>query len=270
MKKLWTVLLMIFLLSSCSKPSRVESDKTQENIPFLTQHGVLLDSERPHYNSEGIVPEVFDTVWNMRDTFSQDLFKKSISQYKGKQYIIYMYPVADLPKTIEPDIIPNARAVVISIKGSIICSYIEFISESKNLPAASLSGVLIDDLSGLKWDIWRNRIDDDDNKKLVIWKYYESLRYQDFETAYSFIYDKASIKKDDFIDAAKKSRIAYLDFLDISQYKKPTDNECFFLVKAKVENNQKQGPKIYDITFDLKRSSEEDYGGWKIYATKLK
>lgn len=264
-------LILTFLLSSCSS-DKVKAITESERISFLSSYGIEINTKRPYYSSVAMVPEIFDTIWEIRSIFSKDILNIDIGSYKGKQCQIYMYPVQKLPFNIKKSESVEAKATVICYKDSIICSYIEFISELRGMPPLSLKGTSLVDMSGLKWESWRDRVDSDGDKRLVIWQYYNSLRSGNYEDAYKYIYDKTNIKKEDFIKAAKANSLLYIDFLDISQYQNPTADECYFRVKAKVGDSQgKLKNEVYDITFDLKRDSKEkEYGGWKIFKTKIK
>jgi len=261
----------LLLLSSCTKPKnpgKTEPDK----ISFLSRYGVVVDSIRPYYSSTIYMPEILDAVWEIRNIFSKDTLGIDIVKFKGKQCEIYMYPVSKLPFNVKKDLSKEARAVVVCYKNEIICSHIEFISELRTLPPMSLKGKTLVELSKVEWDTWKNKIDSDGDKRLVICQYYDALRSGNYDVAYWYIYDKENIKKEEFIDIAKGSSLPYIDFLDIGQYKDPTGEESFFLVKAKVGNSKGLfKKKTYEITFDLKRDlKEKEYGGWKIYKTKIK
>lgn len=268
-------IIIVFLLSSCSKAQVVENVEYKEpseeqRASFLTGYGVIVDVTRPVYSSKGTIPKIFDTVWEIRDTLSKKSLNIDISKYKGKQCSIFMYPVVKLPFTIKKESTVETRVVVISCQDSIICSYIEFISELRTLPATALSGQSIVDYSGVKWDTWKQRIDDDDNKRLVIFLYYDSLKLGSYNDAYNYIYDKGSIKKEDFIIKAKENKLPSIDFINIDQYKIPTADESYFIIEASVSGSSVKG-KLYELTIDLKKDPKEKlYGGWKIYQTKIK
>lgn len=270
MKK-WNLFLVavVFLISSCGR-GEPHANIEKDRISFLSGYGITVDIQRPYYSSEGTIPLVFDTYWNMRNVFSKDGLKVELKRYEGEKCSIYMYPILKLPFDVKKESSVEERAVLICHKGDVICSYIEFISELRTLPPMSLKGKSLVELSGIDWNVWKDNMDSDDDKRLVIWQYYDALRISNFDEAYWYIYDKESIKKEDFIKAAMEESLPYIDFLDIQQYKEPTEGECYFLVKAMV-GDSKIRKREYEITFDLKRNPEEkEYGGWKIYMTKIK
>ena len=215
---------------------------------------------------------IFDTTWEIRNVFSKNTLKDDLNSYKGRQCMVYMYPIKSMPFIIKKDSSIETRVVLIENKNRVVCSYIEFISELRNLPPVSLDGKSLVELSGIKWEVWKDDIDSDDNKKLVIWQYYDALRLGNYESAYSYIYDKINIKKEDFIKAAKGNSLANIDFLDIDQYKSATGDQCYFIIKTQeVDDKNSSKKKNYEILFDLKKDpASKDYGGWKVYKTKMK
>lgn len=264
-------ILLVSILSSCSS-KKTASREDENGISFLKDRGIVVDTNRPFYSSDVVVPEIFDSVWKMRDILSKDGLKINLEKYKGKQSRVYMYPVLKLPFMINKESSAEARAVIISCNKDIICSYIEFISELRSIPPLSLDGKSLVDLSGISWNEWKAKMDGDGDKHLVIWQYYDALRSGDYEEAYWYIYDKENIKKEDFIKIAKENSLLYIDFLDIQQYKESSGDECYFIVKAMVGGGQgKSKKKEYEILFDLKKyDGENKYGGWKIYKTKIR
>jgi len=272
MRKCCPLFLILFLLLSSCTSEKVKTVTDGERISFLSGYGIEVNTERPYYSSVVIVPEIFDTIWEIRNILSKDVLNIDIGDYKGKECEVYMYPVLKIPFNIKKSDSAETRATVICHKDNIICSYIEFISELRIMPPLSLKGDSLVELSGVKWELWKERIDSDGDKNLVIWQYYNALRSGNYEYAYKFIYDKNNIKKEDFIKAAKENPLLYIDFIDISQYQNPTANECYFRVRARVRDSKgKLRDEVYDIFFDLKRDiKEKEYGGWKIYKTKIK
>lgn len=269
MRKLAPLLLILFLLSSCKNITHSELSH-EERISFFSGYGVVVNAGRPFYSSSSTIPKIFNSIWEIRNIFSKNLLKLDISKYKGSQCTIYMYPVASLPFQVKKGSEVETRAVVICCEGNIICAYIEFISELRTLPYTALSGKSLVELSGIKWDTWKNGLDSDDNKYLVICQYYNALRTANFEDAYSYLYDKKVVSREDFIKKAGENKLPYIDFVSIDQYKAPTDNECFFIVEANISTSNAKG-KAYQIFFDLKKdANEKEYGGWKIYSTKIK
>lgn len=260
------ILLSIFI-SSCSNKIGITDD--QINIQFLKGYSVIPDADRPYYSSIINVPQIFSTVWEIRNIFSKDILNVDLHKYKGKQCSIFMYPLSKLPFEGYKYDGAEIRAVILSYRNKVICSYIEFISESRDFPPISLKGESIEDLSDTKWNLWKSKLDDDDNKRLVIWQYYDALRSDNYDEAYSYIYNKNEIKKQDFIVAAKEKFPGYIEFLSLEQYREPSNSECFFTAKVNVKANNKN--KIYEILFDLKKDpSSKEYGGWKILSTRIK
>lgn len=260
--------ILIVFLSSCDKGVNNVLNEEQR-ISFLSNYKVQVDISRPYYNSNSTVPKIFTTVWKVREILSKDMPGVDISKFKGQQCSIYMYPISKLPFTVKKDSSIEARAVIISCQGSIICSYIEFISELRSLPPMTMGGKSVADLSGVPWDTWKEQLDGDDDKSIVIYQYYNALRSGDVDEAYSYIYDKNTINKEDFTKTVKQNSLPYINFLSVDQYKEPTQDECFYIVEANVSNSKQK--KTYNIMFDLKKDpAAKDYGGWKIYKTQIK
>lgn len=275
MKKLLPLIIIIATLISCSNSTATPEVKAEKKLSqndmtaFLAKYNVQVDTSRPYYNSRCKVPQYFNAVWQIREIFSKKTPGDELSKYKDRECSIYMFPVAKLPFEVKKDTLKDARAVVISCGDKIICSYIEFISELRSTAPSAFDGKSIAEISGVNWDIWKDRMDSDDNKNLVIYQYYNALRAGNYDEAYSYLYDKSNIKKEDFIRAAKQNSMPYIDFLDVDQYKEPTENDCYFLVRANVGDGNKK--KTFEITFDLKKDSNDNsYGGWKIYKTQIK
>jgi hypothetical protein len=255
-------------MSSCSSESAELND--DQRIAFLSKHNVKVDTTRPYYSSSGKVPVIFSTVWQIRNIMSKSTLNIDLSKYKGNQCSIVMYPVSKLPFTPKNSSSAEARDVVISCKKDIICSYVEYISELRSIAPTTLDGKSVADISGVSWDKWKEGMDSDDNKSLVIYQYYNALRTGDYGEAYTYIYDRSKIKEEDFIKTAKQNSLPYMDFLNVDQYKEPTKNECYYLVEANVGGGSKN-KKTFEIIFDLKKDpNSADYGGWKIYKTQIK
>lgn len=270
MRKLLPFLLaFILFLSSCGRTGGTELDDKQR-ISFLSKYNVSIDTSRPYYSSKSRVPQIFDTVWQIRAVLSKRIPNVDISRYKGSQCSIYMYPVHKLPFEIKNQASIEAKAVLIACNGKVICSYIEFISELRSIAPMTLDGKSVALLSGAGWEKWKERMESDDNKTLVIYQYYNALRSGNYDEAYTYIYDKSSIGKDNFIKSAKQNSLPFLDFIYVDQYKEPVEDECYYLVEANVIESGKKKDK-YEIVFDLKiDEASSDYGGWKIYRTQIK
>lgn len=265
MKRFIFFILIIISLPIIVSCSQNVSDK--DKIAFLSNYNIAADTDRPYYSTKCIIPDIFDSMWYIRSIFAKDLLNIDISDFKGEECTIYGYYVLDMPPGIGMDDSSEARAVIIASGESIICGYIDFVSELGDTPPATLTGKLFSSISDVGWDIWRQRIDDDDYKSLVIWQYYDSLRMKDFDNAYFYLYDRVNIKKEEFIKAAEENPLPIIDFKDMHPYKMPLEDECYFIVNAKIGESQKN----YDITFDLKRdSSEKEFNGWKINKTSIR
>ena len=94
------LLILSLLLSSCS----TVSDKAMtdcERISFLSGYGIGVNTKRPYYSSAVTIPEIFDTIWEIRNILSKDVLKIDLVEYKGKQCQIYMYPLVKLPFSIK-------------------------------------------------------------------------------------------------------------------------------------------------------------------------
>lgn len=263
-------IIFVFFLCSCTQ-GKLAAKSEDDIIEFLSRYSIVVDRSRPKYSSTVFVPKIFDTIWEMREVLSKDVLGISLKKFRGKECSIYMYPLIKTPFKSKNSEDSESRGVVICCDGSIICSYIENISTLRKEAPMSLEGKSIEELSGVKWNQWREGIESDDNKRLVIWQYYNALRAGNYEGAYWYIYNKEDIKKEDFVKTATQVALPYIDFVDIEQYKKPTDDECYFIVKARVQGESKNNKDLYEITFDLKKDKkEEQYGGWKILRTKIK
>ncbi len=259
------LILIILPLSFTVSCNRNVSDKGR--IAFLSNYNISVDTDRPSYSTKCAIPDIFDSTWDIRSIFARDLLNIDISNFKGKECTIYGYYVLDMPPGIGTNDSSEARAVIILSGESIICGYVDFTAELGDIPPATLTGKPFSSISDVSWDIWRQRIDDDDYKSLVIWQYYDSLRMKDFDNAYFYLYDRQNIKEEEFIKAAEQNPLPIIDFKDMHQYKMPLDDECYFIVNVKVE----ESTKSYDITFDLKRDPEgKEFNGWKIYKTGIR
>lgn len=256
--------LSVIIIESRSRAITVKDN--DQRIKFLKGYEVVVDNDRPYYNSRINVPESFNALWEIRNAFAKDMLGVDLSRYKGRKCDIFMYPVSKLPFQTNKDMESETRAVIITLNSNVICSYIEFISETKSVPSVSLPGKSISDITGVKWDTWKLRMEDDDNKELVIWKYYECLKSGDNERAYSYIYDKGDIKKEEFIKAARNLAVPDMELINLEQSGIVSDDECSFKANAKIENGSKS--KTYEIRFNLKKDpSSFEYGGWKIVNT---
>lgn len=261
------LIILVLLLPGCGSKSVELND--EQRIAFLAKYNVRVDTARPYYNSSGKIPEVFNTVWQIREVLSKRLPGVDLSKYRGRLCSIKMYPVLKLPFISKAGSSNEVRAVVISCGEDIVCSYIEFISELRSIAPSTLDGKSVADLSGISWDKWKERLDSDDDKTLVIYQYYNALRTGDYDEAYTYIYDRSNIKKEDFINTAKHNSLPNMDFLYVEQYKEPAKDECYYLVEANVGSSKDK--KTFNIIFDLKRDpTSTDYGGWKIYKTQIK
>lgn len=270
LKNIFAICCMLnsmLILTSCSKGVLAASDN--ERISFLKRYDIAVNTARPYYNSQVVIPKTFNTIWKMRSIFSEDLLDIKLDRFKGKNCNIYMYPVSKLAFDVRKDDPVETRAVIISYDDHIICSYIDFILEIRVVAPMSLNGKTISELSQISWDVWKAKMDSDDNKRVVIWEYYDSLKSGNYEEAYSYIYDKKNISKEYFIDTASKLNLSYIDFLSLEQTNEPSDHECSFTVKANIKDGKKT--KTCEIVFNLKKdSSSKEYDGWKIYSVKEK
>ncbi|MDI6619568.1 MAG: DUF4830 domain-containing protein [Clostridiales bacterium] len=259
------LLLAALVFASCGKSIQAGSD--EERAAYLKQNGVAIDTEKPYYSSSETIPDVLSTVWEMRNVFSKKAYGINISGYRGKQCTVYIYPILRLPDTVKFEDSSNTRAVVVNCKNKIICSYIDYVSELKTYPPCSLNGKSIEELSGIKWDKWKANMEDDDNQLLVILQYYDMLKSGDYDGAYSYVYDKTKIKKEDFINTARENKLPFMDFISIGKYKKSTKNESFYILRAKLAGQK----KICEIEFNLKEDTGKDSeNNWKIVSTKIR
>jgi hypothetical protein len=129
----------------------------------------------------------------------------------------------------------------------------------------SLKGRSIQEISDKKWEDWKASIDADSDKRLVVLQYYDLLRCGNYSDAYSLLYDRKSISREDFVKAASGDKLPVIDFAGMEQYKEAIPGECYFMVEASLAGKTRQ------IIFDLKRDpADSAYGGWKIYKTRIK
>lgn len=264
---LYCILTSMMFLSSCSKGVPASNDG--QRISFLKKYNISVDTMRPYYSSQISVPNTFNAIWEMRNIFSKDLLGIDMTRFKGKKCSIFMYPVSKLPFDIKKSDAVETRAVVISCRDRIICSYIDFILEIRSIPPVSLKGRNIAELSGTGWDVWKSRMDGDDNKRIVIWQYCDALKLGNYEEAYSYIYDKSNITKEEFINTASKKPLHNIDFLGLEQSGASFDDECRFTAKANIVEGGKN--KTREIVFNLKKDpTSKEYGGWKIYSANIK
>ncbi|KPU42834.1 hypothetical protein OXPF_35980 [Oxobacter pfennigii] len=271
MKRFLILFIIAAYLFTACKPDKYNEVNDQQRIEFLSQYNITIDAKRPYYSSDVTVPKVLDTTWKIRDIFAKDLFNTGISKLGGRKGKLYSYPVEKLPYDVTKRTAVETKAYIICIDGDIICSYIDFISELQATPPVSLRGKSLVDISGVEWGKWKSEIDSDDDKRLVIWQYYEALRLGNYENAYLFIYDKENITIEDFTQAAAANALPIIDFLDMQQHKEPAGDECYFLVNAMIGNPKSGEKKRYEILIDLKKDAEgKEYSGWKIYKTKIK
>lgn len=261
------ICLSMILAASCSRGTAAYGD--EERIEFLKGYGIDVDTRRPYYSSNIIIPKVFSATWEIRSAFTKDMLNIELSKFSGKQCGIFMYPVSKLPPDIRKISSSEARAVIINYKDRIICAYIEFISETRGISPVSLKGRTIGDITGVKWSKWKDDMEDDDNKKLVIWQYYDALKSKKYEEAYEYIFDKKNITREQFIKVAGSISLPDMDFLNLEQDSETSDMQCSFTARTNVKKGK--GSSAYEIRFQLKKDpSSNVYGGWKIENTSIK
>lgn len=268
MKKIIPLFILFgMIFSSCNKYNKIDTQKIAENL--LVEYSIVIDNDKPYSTYTKIIPKIFDNSWEMMNYFSEDSLDIDIKKFKGSTCTIYRYPIKELPFEAYNKINVQKYAVITIKDSKVLCGYIEFLSELNINQPISLEGKSLYEITNIKWEDWKKRIEDDDNKQLVIWEYYDLLKTNNFNEAYNLLYKDNRIDKEEFIKTAKENKLPFMDFISIEQYKESSLNEAYFVVKAYVFD--KNSHKLeYKILFNLKKDKDEViYNGWKIYSTKI-